>query len=43
MSDKIVFLSQFYANFRKNDFEYWIIIPLNLIQGTTYQFLWQKL
>ena len=29
MSDKIVFLGQFYANFRKNDFEYWSIIPLD--------------
>ena len=42
MSDKFVFLNQFYANFRKNDFEYWSIIPLNLIEGTTYQFPWQK-
>ena len=43
MSDKFVFLSQFYADFRKNDFEYWSIIPLNLIEGATYQFPWQKL
>ena len=43
MSDKFVFLSQFYVNFRKNDFEYRSIIPLNLIKGTTYQFPWQKL
>ena len=39
MSDKFVFLSQFYADFRKNDFEYWSIIPLNLFEGTTYQFI----
>ena len=37
MSDKFVFLSQFYANFQKNDIEYWSIIPLSLIEGTTYQ------
>ena len=43
MSDKFVFLSQFYVIFRKNDFEYWSIIGLKLIEGTAYQFPWQKL
>ena len=39
MSEKFVFFSQFYAIFRKNDFEYWSIIPLVQLPTFFYEII----